>query len=106
MGIMLVILYLLIRKVLPVTNSVIPLVSTALIPTVHSSVPVITDVIDTIHDESHQPSEQIAKIIKDIVWNAENPPYKTNTKIGGTVAKVEEIVGTVSEILNILKKPK
>ncbi len=104
MGIMLLVLYLLVRKVLPVTNSVIPLVSTKLIPTVHSSVPVITDVIETIQDENHKPSQQISKIIQDIVWNAETPPYKTNTRIGSTVAQVEKLVGTADEILNLVEK--
>lgn len=104
MGIMLLVLYLLVRKVLPVTNSVIPLVSTKLIPTVHSSVPVITDVIETIQDENHKPSQQISKIIQDIVWNAEIPPYKTNTRIGSTVAQVEKLVGTADEILNLVEQ--
>ena len=31
------------------------------------------------------------------------PPYKTNTRIGSTVAQVEKLVGTADEILNLVE---
>ena len=106
LGIMVLVLYLLMRKVLPVTNAVLPLVSTKLVPTVHSAEPIITDVIETIHDETHKPTEQLSKIVQDIVWNTQKPHRSTLTPIGNTINTVETIAGNVQEILTILHRKK
>ena len=98
LGIMVLVLYLLMRKVLPVTNSVLPLVSTKLVPAVHSAEPIITDVIETIHDENHKPTEQLSKIIQDIVWNTQKDK-PTLTPIGSTINTVETIAENVQKIL-------
>ena len=93
-GIMLTVLYLLIRRVLPVTDSVMPLISTQLIPTVHSAEPVITDVIKTIRDKTHNPTQQLSKIIYDIVWTSQYSKGETPkplTRIGDAVINAEKI---------------
>ena len=100
-GIMVLVLYLLVKKILPVTNSVLPLVSTQLIPAIHSAEPVITDVTETIHKSTHKPSEQLSKIIHDIVWESSTTGNPT-TNIGKTVKRIELLVTAVSAICSNL----
>ena len=102
-GIMLMVLYLLIRRVLPVTDSVMPLISTQLIPTVNSAEPVITDVIATIHNKNHHPSGQLSQIIQDIVWESE-PGGQPKTEVGKTVKRIETMSGEISTILALVRK--
>jgi len=89
-GIMFMVLYLLIKKVLPVTDKVLPLVTTQLLPSVAQAEPVITDVLKTIRNKSYKPKEELSKIIGDIIWRS-GPKDSPTTNIGRTVQSVEDI---------------
>lgn len=102
-GIMFMVLYLLIKKVLPVTDKVLPLVTTQLLPSVSQAEPVITDVLTTIHNKSYKPKEELSKIIGDIIWRS-GPKDSPTTNVGKTVQTIEDIASMVSNITDLICK--
>jgi hypothetical protein len=98
-GIMFTVLYLLIKKVLPVTDKVLPLVTTQLLPSVSLAEPVITDVLNTIHNKSYKPKEALSTIIGDIIWRS-GPTDNPTTSVGKTVQTIEDIAYMVSQLLD------
>ena len=102
-GIMFMVLYLLLKKVLPVTDKVLPLVTTQLLPSVSQAEPVITDVLNTIHNKSYKPKEELSKIIGDIIWRS-GPKDSPTTNVGKVVQTVEDISWLVQVLIGLICK--
>jgi hypothetical protein len=104
--ILFLVVYLLVKKVLPVTDTILPLVNTQLIPSITLAEPVLTDVMNTIHNPQYKSKEQLSKIIGDMIWRSDpktlryGPPL---TYIGKTVNRVETMVNDISNIMSVLE---
>ena len=80
-AILFVILYLLLKKVIPVTNKILPLVNLSVIPNVTRLEPIISDVTDTVLSKEHIPTNRVSKVVWDALYtdSTTGTPY---TEVG------------------------
>ena len=101
-AILCVVLYLLVQKVIPVTNKVLPLVNSSVIPNVERIDPIISDITDTMLSKKHKPTDQVAKVVWDALYTDETTP--AYTEVGRVMKDVTKIETMITAILAILQK--
>jgi hypothetical protein len=102
-AILCVVLYLLVQKVIPVTNKILPLVNLSIIPNIERIDPIVSDVTDTVLSKGHKPTSQVAKVVWDALYTDKDTKITPYTEVGRVMKDVSQIETSVSDIIEAIK---